>query len=154
MRLAATADVGFLKGVDQAFYRVHTQNMRKNFNALMDLSQKRLAFDLVLDRYSARLSDPKRLSDGLHRRLGREALWSAVHAYDLGQADQAQVDELVAFAVDCWPGAGSSTAYRALQWRRRTGPPPPSHWTPLGLPAFARKTHGWLQRRSWKYRGF
>ena len=34
MRLAANADVGFVHGVDQAYYRVHGQNMRTAFNSL------------------------------------------------------------------------------------------------------------------------
>ncbi len=34
MRLAAYADVGFLRGVDQAYYRVHGENMSKAVSAL------------------------------------------------------------------------------------------------------------------------
>ena len=39
LRLAANGDVGFLRGVDQAFYRVHGQNMRTTFNELIDLAR-------------------------------------------------------------------------------------------------------------------
>ena len=69
MRLAANADVGFIRGVDQAYYRVHEQNMRKAVSALMDLRQRRLVFEMVLDRYGERLPDAKRLSDLVHRQL-------------------------------------------------------------------------------------
>ena len=62
MRLAANADVGFIRGVDQAYYRVHGQNMSSSVSALMDLRQRRLVFETVLDRYGERLPDGKRLS--------------------------------------------------------------------------------------------
>ena len=50
LRLAVNADVGFIRGVDQAYYRLHEQNMRKAFNALMDLRERRRAFEAVLER--------------------------------------------------------------------------------------------------------
>ena len=74
MRLAAHGDVGFLRGVDQAFYRVHGQNMRSTISGLTDLRQKRFAFEITLDLYRDRLTDPQRLADGIHRRLSRQAL--------------------------------------------------------------------------------
>ena len=154
MRLAANADVGFLRGVDQAYYRVHGKNMRTSFQELLDLHQKRLAFDLVLDRYGASLSDPQYLSDVAHRRLSRQALWAAARAYDQGRTDQASVDDLVAFAFDCWPEADRFPAYRTLQLRKRIGPRAMSYLQPFIVSAFVHKTYGWLQRRSWKYRGF
>jgi len=147
LRLAANADVGFLRGVDQAYYRVHGQNMRTSFNALMDLRQKRLAFEVVLDRYGDRLSDAQRLSDLVHRKLGREALWAAARAYDLGQARQTPADELVAFAFDCWPEVSRLPLYRTLQSREHIGP--------RGMYYMLNnKGQWWLRRRSWKYRGF
>ena len=122
MRLAAHADVGFLRGVDQAFYRVHGQNMRTSFSDVLDLRQKRLAFEMTLDLYGARLSDARRLSDGVHRRLSRDALGVAARSYDLGTAEPAAVDELVAFAFDCWPHANRFPIYHTLQARRRVSP--------------------------------
>src|SRR4051812_27437987 len=82
LRLAAHAHVGFLRGVDQAFYRVHAENMSKGVSTLADLRQRRSVFGLVLERYGDRLSDVRRLSLIVHRQLGREALWAAgrVHA--------------------------------------------------------------------------
>src|SRR5262249_26253293 len=45
MRMAAYADVGFLRGVDQSFYRLHEQNMSKSVTPLMDLRQRRSVFE-------------------------------------------------------------------------------------------------------------
>ena len=59
MRLAANADVGFLRGVDQAYHRMHGKNMITSFTSLMDLRQRRLAYEEVLDHYSERFTDAR-----------------------------------------------------------------------------------------------
>ena len=48
MRLAVNAEVGFLRGADQAYYRVHGQNMSAAVSALMDVRQRRSVFETVL----------------------------------------------------------------------------------------------------------
>jgi glycosyltransferase involved in cell wall biosynthesis len=154
LRLAANADVGFIRGADQAYYRVHGQNMRNSFTDLLDLRQKRLALELALDRCGDAISDPKRLSDIVHRKLSREALWTAACAYDQGRTQQIPIDELVAFAFDCWPEANRLPVYHTLQMRKRIGSRAMQQLEPLIVSRFARKAHGWLRRRSWKYRGF
>jgi glycosyltransferase involved in cell wall biosynthesis len=165
MRLAANADVGFIRGADQAYYRLHEQNMSKAVSALMDLRQRRSVFEVVLDRYSERLPDAERLSDIVHRQLGREALWAAGRVYDRGRMRQTQlarrlleagtatmeeerdVGELVAFAFDCWPEVSRLPLYRTVQSRKRIGPNSMYY-------ILDQKAQWWLRRRSWKYRGF
>lgn len=163
MRLAADADVGFIRGVDQAYYRVHDQNMSNAVSALMDLRQRRLVFDTVLDRYGGKLTDPNHMSVLMHRALAREALWAAGRVYDRGRIrrtelalrllgagpneEERDVDELVAFASDCWPEVNRLPLYRTLQSRKHIGP--------RGMYYLLnQKGHWWLRRRSWKYRGF
>jgi glycosyltransferase involved in cell wall biosynthesis len=163
MRLAAYADVGFLRGPDQSYYRLHEQNMSKSVSPLMDLRQRRSVFEVVLDRYGERLSDVKRLSDIVHRQLGKEALWAAGRVYDRGRLrrtelgrrflgagatleEERDIDELVAFAFDCWPEVSRLPLYRTLQSQKRIGP--------LGMYYMLnQKGQWWLRRRSWKYRG-
>lgn len=154
LRLAEHGQVGFLHGVDQAYYRVHGSNMRTGYDALGDLRQKRLAFELALARSGPRLSEVRTLTDRVHRKLSRDALWSAARALDRGQADSASVDELIAFAFDCWPRAATLPGYRTLQLRRRVGPKAVTAAQPLLVTPLAHRAHGWVQRRSWKYRGF
>ena len=163
MRLAAHADVGFIRGVDQAYYRVHGQNMSKSVTALMDLSQRRSVFEVVLDRYSDSLSDPKQLSDIVHRKLAREALWAAGRVYDRGtirrtelgwrllgvepNEEEADIDLLLAFALDCSPEVTKLPLYRTLESRKRIGP--------RGMYYLLNnKGQWWLRRQWWKYRGF
>ncbi len=147
MRLAANADVGFVRGVDQAYYRLHEQNMRKAFNAVRDLRERRLAFEMILDRYGERLPDARPMSGLMHRALAREALWAAGREYDGGRTEQASVDELMAFASDCWPEVSGLSLYRTLQARKRIGA--------RGMYYMLNhKGHWWLRRRGWKYRGY
>lgn len=162
MRLAAHADVGFIRGVDQAYYRVHGQSMSKTVSSLMDLRNRREVFEVVLDRYGNRLSDTKRLSAIVHRQLGREALWAAGRVHEQGRIRQTElarrllatgageegdIDEILAFASDCWPEVKALPLYRALQSRKRIGA--------RGMYYMLNnKGQWWLRRRSWKYRGF
>ncbi|HCU92580.1 MAG TPA: glycosyl transferase family 2 [Actinobacteria bacterium] len=163
IRLAANADVGYLRGVDQAYYRRHEQNMSTAYGPLMTLRQYRLAFEAVLDRCSERLSDAARLSDLVHRKLAREALVAAARAYDQGRTQQTPVNELVTFAFDCWPEANGLPIYRTLQLRESIGPRVMPYLQPFVLPAAAcRKAQTWSQRlaevgalsayRGWRHR--
>ena len=163
MRLAAYADVGFIRGADQAYYRLHGENMSMAVTALMDLHQRRSVFEVVLDRYSDRLAETERLSDVVHRQLGREALWAAGRVHDRGRVRQTEiarrllgaganeeerdVEELMAFAVDCWPELKRVPLYRTLQAGKRLGPRELQY-------LLNQKGQWWLRRRSWKYRGF
>lgn len=154
MRLAANADVGFIRGVDQAYYRLHANNMRKGFNAVMDLRERRLVFESILDRYGDRLSNAKQLTDHAYRALGREALWNAGCTYDRAGSQRVAVDELMAFALDCWPGVSRLPLYRSLQWSKSSGASAILSPQPyIESEVFARKVQRWLRRRSWKHRG-
>jgi len=163
MRMATYADVGFLRGVDQSYYRLHEQNMSKSVSTLMELRQRRSVFEVVLDRYDERLPDVKWLSGIVHRQLGKEALWAAGRVYDRGRLRRTElgrrllgagpneaerdVDELVDFAFDCWPQVSKLPLYRTLRSHKAIGP--------RGMYYMLnQKGQWWLRRRSWKYRGF
>jgi glycosyltransferase involved in cell wall biosynthesis len=162
MRFAAYAAVGFIRGVDQAYYRRHPTSMSKSVTTLMDLRQRRSVFEVVLDRYGERLAEVGRLSDMVHRQLAREALWAAGRAYNRGRLRESEigrrimgggtdevegdVEELLAFAVDCWPNIHRARLYGTLLKRRTLGP------IELGY-LVNNKGQWWLRRRMWKYRG-
>lgn len=153
MRFAAHADVGYLRGVDQAFYRVHQHNMTKSRTELVDLRQRRAAYDALLESCSQRLSNPEGLADRVHRKLAWEALWTAARAYDRGRTEDTPIDELVAFAFDCWPRARRLPIYSGLRLRQRLGPRAMPYLQPLVLSAVARRAQSELWWRSWKLRG-
>ncbi len=153
MRLAAQGDVGYLRGVDQAYYRMHGQNMTIDRPLLVDLRQRELAYEAVLERCADKLPDRARLSDVVHRNLSREALWAAARAYDRGRTGQMPVDELIAFASECWPTASRMPIYRALQLRQRIGPRAMPYLQPFVVSAVARKAQNWWWWQSWARRG-
>lgn len=155
MRLAANADVGFLRGVDQAYYRLHAQNMRKDVTVLMDLHERRRVFEVTLDHYGDRLSDRKRLSDQVLRKIAEESLWNAGRARDRGDIQDKSVDELLAFALDCSPEVSRLPLYRAMRACERIGPRAMLGLRPIIQSAvFTHKVQRWLRRRSWKFRGY
>ncbi|CAM5439903.1 glycosyltransferase [Streptomyces avidinii] len=156
MRLAAHADVGYVRGADQAFYRVHGNNMSTtDFGGqLDDLRQRLVAFDSVLDKCGGLLPGSDRLALAARTRLARYALRRAYRAYDRGRTAVVPVDELVEFAAECLPGDYTSLAeYRALLRRRRIGARAMPYLQPLVLSAVADRGREWLWWRSWKRRG-
>ncbi|WP_225847063.1 glycosyltransferase [Streptomyces sp. HPF1205] len=155
MRLAAHADVGYVRGADQAYYRVHGANMSTvDFGGqLDDLRQRRAAFEAVLDKCGDRLPDAAGLSRTVHTRLARFALRRAYRAYDRGRTDVVPVEELVEFAADCLPSYEALPEYRALRLRRRVGARAMPYLQPLVLSAVAERGREWLWWRSWNRRG-
>jgi hypothetical protein len=151
LRLAAYADVGYVRGVDQAYYRIREKDMTKARIQLVDLRQRRLAYKAVLEPCADRLPDAAHLSEIVRRRLGWEALWSAARAYDRQHTEQIPVDDLVAFAFDCWPEAGKLPVYWRL--RQRIGARSMPYLQPFTLSAVARKVENWWWWRSWASRG-
>jgi glycosyltransferase involved in cell wall biosynthesis len=153
LRFAAHADVGYIRGADQAFYRSHASNMTHSRTILVDLLQRRLAYETALQRYGSRLGDADRLSDMVHQRLSWEALWSAARAYDRGRTPQVPVDELIDFALECWPRSRRLPVYYGVQMRRRLGPRVMPYLQPLIWSAVGRRAQNWLWWQSWARRG-
>ena len=147
MRLAANADVGWIRGADQAFYRLHGTNMRQGFSALMDLRERRLVYQMALDRDGERLPDARRMSGDVHRALARDALWAAARENHHDGPGKAAVSDLLDFAADCWPEARKLPLYRTLEAGSRLGPR--EMYSMLDY-----KGRWWLRRRAWRLRGY
>jgi hypothetical protein len=98
----------------------------------------------------------------VHRQLAKEALWAGaqVRGYPslgsprvtrkllaVGNAQPTtEGSDLLAFAVDCWPGVVHLPAYRALKHDRPLGPRELAYM-------LDQKGRWWLRRRSWKHFG-
>jgi glycosyltransferase involved in cell wall biosynthesis len=153
LRLAANADVGYLHGVDQAYYRRHARNMSTGYTALPILQQYRLVYDNVLDLYGDELPDASHLSDIARKKLASDALWAAARSFDRGLAQDSEVHELVAYAFETWPEAAALPAHRALQLRRAIGRRAMPYLRPLVLPGVvARKVRGRWEKRGLGFR--
>lgn len=148
MRFAAHADVGHVRGADQAYYRVHPDSMmRKRFGTtIADIAQRKAAFDAVFDAHGSSVRDAQALRALAHRTLAREALWTARRGRDRGRLDAAQAAELVEFALAAAPEAARMPEYaHARAGRRAAG------WSPSFLTlAVMHRGRGWLGWQRWK----
>lgn len=122
MRLASKGEVGLLRGVDQALYRRHTENMSSTYEPLRQFELARTTFDAILQQDEGHLPNAERLAPLVHRKLAWEALFAASRGLDRGVVSESEVDALVAFAFACCPEARSMPVYRALKLRRFIGP--------------------------------
>jgi GT2 family glycosyltransferase len=121
MRAARVADVGYVIGADQAFYRFHGDNMHQSSfdggtaaGVVVDLSERRRAFELLATETSSAL-----LLARARRALANEALKAVVHAQAAPQPQA--IDELVRFAADTDPAGGASLWRRAARCIREHG---------------------------------
>src|SRR4051794_20668808 len=55
MRFALHSDVAYVKGVDQAFYRIHATQMTNDRMPYVDLVQRKAAYDALLEAYGDRI---------------------------------------------------------------------------------------------------
>jgi glycosyltransferase involved in cell wall biosynthesis len=157
MRFAAHADVGYLRGVDQAYYRIHGGNMSHDVYTvdagLGDLEQRRAAYEVLLEECRNRIAGSGELELKLRRKLAREALYRAARAYDKSTTAIVPVEKLVAFAEETYPRSHDLLAYHTLELRRRVGERRMAYLRPLVLSPVVRRIQQWLWWRSWKRRG-
>lgn len=160
MRFALHADVGYLRGVDQAYYRVHGQNMSAAYYAsqVADLRQRLAAYEATLTRARGVLPDAERrdLDHRVRRALARDALRRAGRAYDKGRADTDPVAELVDFAHEAMAPAGGLDhlpEWRTLRLRQRLGARRARALSPLVLTAPARRLRRHYREMKWARTG-
>lgn len=142
MRFAARADVGFLAGVDQAYYREHGANMSGAYNGaggIGDLRMRWAAYASALDRAVHAETDRQELSQLVRRRLAREALARASRAHDEDRLIQDRAVELVAFAAEMHPRLPELREWRTYQVRQRLQLRRPVTYVPMFAAAAGRR---------------
>lgn len=149
MRFAVQADVAFLKGVDQAYYRIHGSQMTVERVPLVDLQQRKAAYDALFATQGHRIHGAARLAVRADRRMAKEALWRACRAYERRRMVTTPRDELVAFARATYPRAGRLPEAWGLRWRALVGPRVCPYLQPLMLSAVHRKLRTMLWWRRW-----
>jgi hypothetical protein len=140
LRVAALADVAYVKGAAQALYRIHTESMSRTMltsaaGPLIEIGDRRTAFEHFFAGPGRRLPDAARLHETVSRTLARQALWRASRAYDRGQVEDAEgrsAEELVEFALQTYPKARRLREWWGLRARRAIGAGR-SLWFPLFL---------------------
>ncbi|SOD70306.1 glycosyl transferase family 2 [Jatrophihabitans sp. GAS493] len=116
LRAAAVADVGLLGGVDQAYYRLHGENMSRGIYAsvLTNLQEREHAIDTALATMRPNLRQPDRLQETAHRALAREALEHAITAVVKHEDAENSVRAYREFAAKCWASAPELRNWRLL----------------------------------------
>lgn len=122
LRIAAIADVAHIRGVPQAIYRIHADSMlRSQRDPVLELRERRAAFDCFFQDCGPRLRRPARLQAVTARALARQALWQASRAIDRGRRDGLS-DALAGFALEVCPDARRLREWHGLRMRRLLGP--------------------------------
>lgn len=156
MRMAARADVGYLGGVDQAYYRVHGANMSGGWlgdAGLRDLEQRWAAYAAFFAKEGDRVRDRTRAEAVVRDVLAGEALWSACRAVDRGRSGTEPVDELVRFAIATSPDVHRLTEWRAWRLRERVGEDRMRRVGRLVPRAYWRRARQELWWRTWRRTG-
>jgi hypothetical protein len=153
MRFALHSDVAYVKGVDQAFYRIHATQMTQERVPLVDLRQRKAAYDALFERHGDAMPDAERLRRRAGRAMAKEALWRACRAYERRRMDSTPVDELYAFARETCPAFKRLPEYWGLRWRELVGPRVTPYLQPLILSAVHRRVRSELWFRRWARQG-
>jgi hypothetical protein len=133
MRVSTVSGVGFVAGADQAYYRLHANNMHQSvYDMIDDFSQRLASFDAVLEDRAGCLRDASSLQETAHRALARKALEQAARdtahralarhglLRRLGLTSPAAVgdepiDGYVSFALKAWPEAEELDEWHRLR---------------------------------------
>jgi len=154
LRIAAVSNIAYVRGVPQAFYRVHPASMlRTKYGSLADFRQRKAVFDAFFVSHRHMITDADWLWDLANRALAREALWDACRAYDRDQVQEACANDLIEFATGAYPRITSVPEYRALRRRQRLGAVICNRTQLFAATALVRRIGRWVSRRRWKRRG-
>ena len=155
LRIAAVANIAYVRGVPQAFYRVHPASMMrtKYRTKLVDLEQRKAAFDSFFHYHHNVFGNTSRLEDLANRALAREALWEACRAHDRNQVEETRTNELVRFAMSTYSAATSESEYAALRRRQHLGPIICNRTQIFAVSAIIRRIRNWLRRERWERHG-
>ncbi|MFI5366778.1 MAG: glycosyltransferase family 2 protein [Candidatus Binatia bacterium] len=152
MRLALYADVGYIRGPHQAYYRDHPASMRHVHFAtsLADLQQVWSAFALLFRDHGHVLADRVHFEQQARRALARRALCAACRSYDWGPLSMTEVHGLEELATTVYDHAADLGESRGLRWRKRLGP----RWCRILHPLFMVTVGKRLYRglRRWRLR--
>ncbi len=155
MRIAAVADIAYVRGIPQAIYRVHPRSMlRSRFaDPLVDLEHRKAAFDGFFAEWRSVVPEIEGLERTVGRALARQALWQASRAIDRDRLDVVDIEALTAFAHAASPDARRLAQWRGMRIRQRLGAGRSRWFPPLLVSGAAHRARGELGDLRWKLRG-
>jgi hypothetical protein len=155
LRIAAVSDVAYVRGVPQAIYRIHGASMQRTQEGpLVDLHERLAAFERFFAASGSELEQRERLEATARRALARQALWQASRTVDRSAAaQQALVEEFVAYALDVYPDARRLREWRGLALRRRIGAGRSRAFPPFIATGAAHRLTYYARRLRWRFQG-
>jgi hypothetical protein len=107
MRFAVHASVGRLEA-DQAYYRVHENNMHKSYLGVKGLLQRKAAVDTLFGFYGDRIEGGRRIQQRTYRMMAERACRIGSNAFDRDDVDTCKRLLDLALEMDPtlwrWPG--------------------------------------------------
>jgi Glycosyl transferase family 2 len=153
LRIAAVADVAYIRGAPQAIYRIHGDSMlRSDATPMLDLRERRAAFDSFFARCASTLEEHDRLQRMAQRTLARQALWQASRAVDRGTTD-GLVDELTRFAFEVCPDTRRLREWRGLRLRKWIGAGRSLLFIPFIATGVAHRLRSHAGQARWRFTG-
>jgi glycosyltransferase involved in cell wall biosynthesis len=116
MAAATRGSVGRVNGSDQAYYRVHGDNMHLNQFAgvFTDMRERRNTFEVLIAEQGHKLPNPAEFGATVRQSLARDALLLVSRAYDRGDTELLErATDFTEFAVETDPGIRSTPLWRS-----------------------------------------
>jgi len=124
LRVAAIADIGYVRGEPQGRYRLHDASMSYGVyqDRFADIAQRKLVFDSFFTRCRSAVAAAGIATERVYAGMASQSLWWACRFYEKSaQPDFAEVARCIQVAEDTYPEFRTLRAYRALQRRQRLG---------------------------------
>jgi hypothetical protein len=157
LRIAAVADVAYVRGAVQAMYRIHAESMlRSDADPMVDLRERRNGFQRFFAEAGASIAGRAGMERTLRRALARQALWQASRAYDRGDTDgpdAVPVAELVEFALETCPEARHLREWAGLRLRRKIGAGRSLLFVPFIATGAGHRLRGHFDQLRWRLSG-
>jgi hypothetical protein len=157
LRIAAVADVAYVRGAVQALYRIHADSMlRSDADPMVDLRERRNGFERFFAGAGSAVEGRAGMERTVRRTLARQALWQASRAYDRDELDgpgAAPVAELVEFALETCPEARHLREWAGLRLRRKIGAGRSLLFVPFLATGAGHRVRGHLGQLRWRLSG-
>lgn len=155
LRAAAVSDVAYVRGVPQAYYRVHPASMSQGVyrERLADVRERRAVFERFFGRHEAVLERAGIDPEDTRAALAREPLWWACRSYELGMVAEDPIDDWVAFSHEACSDLDRVWTHRALRRRQRVGERLAHRTHLFAATGATRRARAWWWRRTWERHG-
>jgi len=156
LRVAALADIGYVRGEPQGRYRLHDASMSYGIyqDRSADVLQRKLVFDQFFERYPSAVADAGISTDRVYAKMASQSLWWACRLYEKSShPDPGEAERFLTLAEEVYPAYRGLPAFRALRRRQRVGAPVAHRTQLFAGTAVVRKLQNMLWWSRWRRSG-